>query len=383
MSQPTTGVYFNQTTPAPPPGNQNITFQSDGAVPQQSITACPQIATDALVGVVKPDGVTLQVDETGEMSVINPGTSGGGGTGGETVTGAAPVVVVPQGARDGSNTQFTIPAPVLAGSNGTLYRNGVAQRQLGTSAEFAVQGTQITTLYPPLSTDWLEFYYVQGTPNSESGGGGSVNPVGPPSGLTMAAFTGTSVTIPWPSGAVAGDLIIIPMGVAGGLSTAPSGWTVTQEQTGSFVSGWVLSKILTSADISAGSVTVTFSTTTVGVYSIVDVVGGGAIREAEASQTGPFVNPVTLTTSSAVQGSDFSIYFGANGSNSFAGASAASINQGTLQSSYTISPGAAAVGGALYTASPSPAGATSVVFDYSGGTGVGPATYQAVIVVIP
>ena len=39
MSQPTTAIYLNKTTPASPARQQNIVFATDGATPQQSVTA--------------------------------------------------------------------------------------------------------------------------------------------------------------------------------------------------------------------------------------------------------------------------------------------------------------------------------------------------------
>lgn len=39
MSVPTTSIKLNQTTPAPPSGEQNVVFQSDNGSPQQQITA--------------------------------------------------------------------------------------------------------------------------------------------------------------------------------------------------------------------------------------------------------------------------------------------------------------------------------------------------------
>ena len=39
MSQPTTGIYLNKTTPAAPSGEQNVVFQSDNGTPQQRVTA--------------------------------------------------------------------------------------------------------------------------------------------------------------------------------------------------------------------------------------------------------------------------------------------------------------------------------------------------------
>lgn len=80
MPPPTTGLYLNQTVPAVPSGNQAIVFQSDGATPEQSSTGYPQIATDTLLGVVKPDGTSITIDGTGTISADLGEIFGGGGS---------------------------------------------------------------------------------------------------------------------------------------------------------------------------------------------------------------------------------------------------------------------------------------------------------------
>lgn len=75
MSQPTTGILLNSTDPAPPDGNQNVKPQSNGAVPLQSVSFYPQAATDALLGVVKPDGTTIIVGDDGTISTQTAGAS--------------------------------------------------------------------------------------------------------------------------------------------------------------------------------------------------------------------------------------------------------------------------------------------------------------------
>jgi hypothetical protein len=42
MSNPTTGSYWNQTTPAVPSGDQASVVQTDGATPQDSRTIYPK-----------------------------------------------------------------------------------------------------------------------------------------------------------------------------------------------------------------------------------------------------------------------------------------------------------------------------------------------------
>lgn len=49
MSAPTTSIFLNSTTPAPPTGKQNVVFQSDGATPEQSISAYVDAATKLLL----------------------------------------------------------------------------------------------------------------------------------------------------------------------------------------------------------------------------------------------------------------------------------------------------------------------------------------------
>jgi hypothetical protein len=68
MPAPTTSIYLNSTTPAAPTGNQNVKPQTDGATPEQSISFYPQQATSDLLGVVKPDGISITVDDTGTIS---------------------------------------------------------------------------------------------------------------------------------------------------------------------------------------------------------------------------------------------------------------------------------------------------------------------------
>lgn len=179
MAQPTTAVLFSGSDPAAPPGLQNTIPQSDGGQPAQLVSQYMPLAIPGdggAAGSVKPDGISITQDLDGTIHSV--ATAGGGGTGGGV--GAAGLVLTPvhpSGARDGSNTQFTLPAPPVANTFGIAFLNGVQLEALGASAQYAVQGTQFTMALPPQSTDVLTYYYYQGTPNSESGGGGSVIPV--------------------------------------------------------------------------------------------------------------------------------------------------------------------------------------------------------------
>jgi hypothetical protein len=97
MSEPTVGILLNSTNPAPPTGNQNVKPQSDGAIPQQSISFYPQKATSSLLGVVVPDGTTITVDGTGKISAPAVGVAGItiDGSGSTPTTGSKGFVQVP------------------------------------------------------------------------------------------------------------------------------------------------------------------------------------------------------------------------------------------------------------------------------------------------
>lgn len=223
------------------------------------------------------------------------------------------------------------------------------------------------------------------TPIADSSGDVSFMLGGFPPALfvPMTQFSGSSVAVPWPSGAVAGDLIIIMIASAVNAGTTPTGWTLWGYNTPGtgWCEGFVLSKTLTSADITAGSVTVTFSTGTYGVYCVADAgPNSNGIREVDATSVSSFPTSITITTSSAVQPTDMAIYFGATGANNFTGGGEPPCSQGTFQSGFASGPILNQVGGSVYLNQQAPAGATSAVFNYAGGIG-GPVSYAAVIIV--
>jgi len=86
-------------------------------------------------------------------------------------------------------------------------------------------------------------------------------------GATSGAGTATasSLTIAFPAGAQAGNVaVLIPQSLSStvDLASVPSGWTYPNgavDRNGSNGSSWLLLKQLTSADITAGSVTISFN----------------------------------------------------------------------------------------------------------------------------
>jgi hypothetical protein len=390
MPPPTTGVYFNTTAPAAPPGAQNNVFQTDGGQPSQDITSYTRPATATLCGAVRPDGTTLEVDENGVMSVIAPGTDGG--SGGTTATGLVLTPVHPSGAKDGSNTQFVLPAPPVAGTFGIAFLNGVQLEVLGSDAEYAVQGTQFTTKYPPQSTDRLTYYYYQGTPNSESGGGGSVIPATIRGSVVLTSGSGgvTSIVVPFPAGSQAGDLSVLFVADSGangntppGYRTPPSGWTSIVVDSGSGGggvnwNGYAASKILSSGDISTGSITATtngprFSPQSAVAAALVTFVGAtNGIREGEGTPNSGFPNPEVLSTSSAVLSGETGIFFGCS---PLAPSATIAISPGSVLQSVNT---ADALG--VLALATMPAGSSSITFAR---TGTAPAGADFVVIVKP
>lgn len=313
MGQPTTGIYFSASSPAAPPGDQLCLPLTDNEVPEQAVTFYAPQATATLRGTGKPDGTTIGMTADGSYFVINPATGGDGGSPGGGVGGGFGPPVVPAGSKDGSNTSYTLPAPPIAGSGYLYVRNGVVQRQLGVNAEFAVQGTQISTTTPLQGgtvPDWHEFYYSQGTPNSESGGGGSVTP----QPLTLrgsniaSSNSATSISVTFPTGTAVGDLAICFVGHAW-IDTLPAGWTVLYDQFDSIWWAAVIYKVLTSGDIATGNVSVTFNNAFDCVAGIVTFIGPtGGIRESEYA-FGTSSATITNATTSAVLNTDTIIYF--------------------------------------------------------------------------
>ena len=107
-------------------------------------------------------------------------------------------------------------------------------------------------------------------------------------GSGIQSSSASNFTVSWPSGTAAGDFAII-FGLHGFNIITPPGWTTLANITGSSnVSGAAFSKVLTSGDITTGSVTVSAGGSFNGVFAIVTFVG---------STTAVSVNGATLNTS--------------------------------------------------------------------------------------
>jgi hypothetical protein len=95
-----------------------------------------------------------------------------------------------------------------------------------------------------------------------NGGGGTTGGTPSVRAANIQSSSSGSYTVTWPAGTVAGDVVIIFADHAWSLNN-PAGWTVFDNEVGSSANGMVIGKVMTAADISAGSVTIT----TGGVYN--------------------------------------------------------------------------------------------------------------------
>lgn len=118
-----------------------------------------------------------------------------------------------------------------------------------------------------------------------------------PSG-TAVWIGGSSQFVPFPAGTVAGDFIVITY-ESGWTVLTPSGWTQNYGAVGGNGSGEVISKIMTSGDITAGGVTLTTSGGSFpGGANVVRFPGGGSIRTITGGGYG--ASGYTSTTLTAI-----------------------------------------------------------------------------------
>lgn len=120
-----------------------------------------------------------------------------------------------------------------------------------------------------------------------------------------------NMVLPLPAGTQAGDLAILYSLTTAAVANVPSGWTTLSASAGTW-GGFVASKILTSGDITTGSVTVnvgsSFGTNGDAITEIAVLVGPtSGVRETDAAYSG--LNPGSISTSGAVTNGDIGIIF--------------------------------------------------------------------------
>ncbi len=221
---------------------------------------------------------------------------------------------------------------------------------------------------------------AQGRITAASTGSGGVSLVF--RGSSMATSTSATPSVSFSSltapgggtvNAAAGDLAIIMNGGGWDLSATPAGWTLLDKSAGSNWNGFAISRVLTTADISTGSMTFTLngafdSATAIAVFNGATF---GGVRTTTVLRNG------SGSTSSALQSidgsgltTDINVYFGSN-----RGAATDTVSLGTNRNQ--VNNGASA-SGCLYTGSPAGLGGVLPTFSYSSaGTGF----YEAIVCV--
>ena len=163
-------------------------------------------------------------------------------------------------------------------------------------------------LAPGTSGQVLTTQGAGAAPHWAAGGGGGGSP---PTvrGSGAQTFNSNTTTITLPAGTVAGDLAVVFVGHAYGANN-PSGWTQLDNQQGSNTNGATFAKVLTSGDITTGSVTVTFAGSYYGSIAIITLQGGTSVLFGLASVRANSGATSQTVFSSAYSSGMAGIYFG-------------------------------------------------------------------------
>ena len=132
-----------------------------------------------------------------------------------------------------------------------------------------------------------------------------------------SAITGSnnsnSLNLSWPTGTVAGDMVV--MFASGSYyPSVPGGWTTIKSSTGLIYNLIAAYKVLTSGDITAGSITVSQSNVAAFTLALVTLKAGtfGNVREYQWGYDGGTTITITNTTSTGVVNTDLAIYYDAS-----------------------------------------------------------------------
>lgn len=129
-------------------------------------------------------------------------------------------------------------------------------------------------------------------------GGGFASPTVRSSSISSSSAG--SYNVSWPAGTVAGDLVIIAIG-GGFFAPVPTGWTQFYAQRGTNAQINCFGKVMTAADITAGSVTVTMEGTFNSCVMAVTIIGTtfGLFNGAGVFQSGSSTTSFALTNALA------------------------------------------------------------------------------------
>lgn len=164
-----------------------------------------------------------------------------------------------------------------------------------------------------------------------------------------------------PAGSLAGELCILFIAHGWEVTSVPSGWQTLNISNGPNVNGAVYVKTLEAADITAGSIAVTFAGAYYGILAAATLTNGAAIRASAFGRNSTGATSRTITTASAASVGDYALYFAMGRANqtvntadgaalrTHSGANASGVLRGGLLA-------AAGVEGATFTFSSTPTG---------------------------
>jgi hypothetical protein len=178
-------------------------------------------------------------------------------------------------------------------------------------------------------------------------------------GSSFASVSSNNITISLPTGSLAGDLAVLFVSAAAGV-TNPTGWTNQYQNNAGLWTVLATTKTLSSGDISAGNVTVNCPAGSFDMHAgMVTFVGaGGGLRENEGTGGSGSTVTLTNTTTGSVLSTDTAIYWA---SLRWAGAtiptitpasgSATTLQSGSTANAYSVLADQSMPGGSLAVAS--------------------------------
>lgn len=187
-------------------------------------------------------------------------------------------------------------------------------------------------------------------------------------GSKITSSSASSYTITWPTGTVAGDTIIVMAGHGYGINT-PAGWTSLDNLAGSNFNGAAFYKVMTSANITTGSVTITTGGAYNGVIAMISIIAPNVPRNLGSARNGAGSASIVIDSDGTPLTTELLLFFGSNRGNS--------TNTVSLGASLqTVS--ASEASGILTSSSPLTLGGVSATFSYST---AGSGNYQTIIAV--
>lgn len=131
-------------------------------------------------------------------------------------------------------------------------------------------------------------------------------------GSAIGSSSAGSYVISLPAGAIAGDTGVVFVGGGYGVKTAPSGWTVLDNSKGSNFNGFLATKVLDAADITAGSITIVMDGSYYSVWAIVVFEGLAYVGMPAVARNGSGASSIALSSNNDISTGDLVLLWGSN-----------------------------------------------------------------------